>query len=131
MADAPQVGHRDPEVLTYLRRAGGGDDFRGNAELRARFFRGDRPDEAALRRAAPGGDRDLFDLVAPSRDRALAFDKAYLALVRTGRFSLGRDAPLAPPADVHASVEPGAPTGLAASKRLYADGRLQLAWARP
>jgi hypothetical protein len=131
MADAPQVGHRDPEVLTYLRRAGGGDDFRGNAELRARFFRGDRPDEAALRRAAPGGDRDLFDLVAPSRERALAFDKAYLALVRTGRFSLGRDAPLAPPADVHASVEPGAPTGLAASKRLYADGRLQLAWARP
>ncbi|HEU4411975.1 MAG TPA: hypothetical protein VFS43_42430 [Polyangiaceae bacterium] len=130
MPDAPQVGQRDPEVLTYLRRAGGGDELRGNGELRARFFRGGRPDEAALRRAAPGGDRDLADLVAPSRERALALDKAYLALVRAGRFSLGRDAPLAPPDNLHASVEAGAPTGLAASGRLYADGRLQLAWAR-
>ncbi len=130
MPDAPQVGHRDPEVLTYARRAGGGDELRANDEFRARFLPGGRPDEAALRRAAPGGDRDLFDLVAPSRERALRLDKAYMALARAQRFALGRDAPPAPPAHVHAAVEPGASTGLEAARRVYADGRLQLAWPR-
>lgn len=130
MADAPQVGHRDPEVLTYLRRAGGGDEFRANDEFAARFLRSGRPDEGLLRRAAPGGDRDLFDLVAPSRERALRLDKAYMALVQAQRFSLGRDAPLTPPANVHVALEAGAPTGLEPARRTYADGRLQLAWGR-
>jgi hypothetical protein len=127
IADVPQVGHRDPEALAYLRRAGGGDEFRSNEEMLARFFPGGRLDEAAVRRAAPGGDRDLAYLVAPSRERALRLDKAYLALVRAQRFDLGRDAPLAPAANVHAAVD-GGPTGLEGAGRVYADGRLQLRW---
>jgi hypothetical protein len=127
MTDAPQVGHRDPEVLTYLKRAGGGDEFRSNAEMLTRFFPGGRLDETALRRAAPGGDRDLFSLIAPSRERALALDKAYLALVRTRRFALGRDAPPSRPANVFATITDES-TGLEARGLTHADGRLQLAW---
>jgi hypothetical protein len=127
MPDAPQAGHADPEALTYFRRAGGADDFRANPEMIARFFPGGALDEAAVRRAAPGGDRDLAWLVAPSRARALLLDKAYRALVASQRFDLGRDAPLGPVERAHRVVEGGS-TGLGEAQRVYDDGRLHLAW---
>lgn len=73
--DAPQVGHRDGEILTYFRRVGAGDELRANTELFARYFPGGRLDEAAVLRAA-----DLAELLTPSRARAraLALDTAYI-----------------------------------------------------
>jgi hypothetical protein len=127
MQDAPQAGHADPEALTYLRRLGGADDFRANGEMLARFFPDGALDEAAVRRAAPGGDRDLAWLVSPSRERALRLDQAYRALVETQRFDLGRDPPLGPVAGALEVVE-GDSTGLGEAKRVYSDGRLHLAW---
>lgn len=120
--DVPQAGHGYPEVLTYLRRAGGGDDFRGNPEMAARFFPGGALDEPAVR-SAP----DMAALVVPSRERALLLDKAYLALVRTQRFDLGRDPVVTPPAGARAHI-PEERTGLEEAKRTYLDGRLHLAW---
>src|SRR5207253_1536529 len=108
LRDVPQVGHVDPEVLTYFRRVGGGDELRSNEEVLARFFPSGTLDEAEVRRAAPGGDRDLVHLVAPSRARALALDKAYLAIVRAQSFALGRTPLLAPTTNVHARVDNGA-----------------------
>lgn len=129
--DVPQVGHREPETLTYFKRVGGGDEIRANTEILARFFPGGTLDETEVRRAAPGGDRDLAYLVAPSRERALLLDKAYRALVLTQRFDLGRDALPAPAENVHRLIENGS-TDLAKTKKVYHDGRLQLAWgARP
>ena len=128
--DVPQAGHADPEVLTYLRRVTGGDEFRANDEILERFFpraTGGRLDEAEVRRAAPGGDRDLRHLVAPSRARALLLDKAYLALVRAQDFAAGRDTVIAPPGNVHRRIDDES-TGLAAAGRLAHDGRLQLQW---
>jgi hypothetical protein len=127
--DVPQSGHSEPEALIYLRRAGGGDDYRGNEEMRDRFFPGGALNEAEVRRAAVGGDRDLAYLITPSRARALLLDKAYRALVLEQRFDKGRDALPAPPEGIHASVEEG-PTGLAAMQRVYLDGRLHLDWRR-
>jgi len=127
MPDAPQAGHADPEGLVYLRRAGGGDDFRANAEMLARFFPGGALDEREVRRAAPGGDRDLAHLVAPSRERALLLDKAYRALVRTQRFDLGRDPPLGP-VDRALRATEGGSTGLTEAERVYLDGKAHLAW---
>ena len=127
MQDAPQVGHADPEALTYFRRVGGADDFRANGEMLARFFPDGALDEAAVRRAAPGGDRDLAWLVSPSRERALRLDQAYRALVETQRFDQGRDPPLGPVAGALEVVE-GDSTGLGEAKRVYSDGRLHLAW---
>lgn len=127
IADVPMAGHRDGEVLTWFRRTQGGDEFRNNRELLARFFPKGRLDEAALRRAAPGGDRDLLWLLAPSRERALTLDKAYLALVRRQGFAAGRDVVLTPPHNVHREIRNG-DTALRARGRVYSDGRLWLDW---
>ncbi len=125
--DVPQVGHDAPEILTYFRRVGGGDEFRANGEILARFFPGGALDEAAVRRAAPGGDQDIRALLLPSRERALLLNKAYLALVRHQDFTRGRDAMLAPPVNVHRAIVNGA-TGLAERGKVFPDGRLQLDW---
>jgi hypothetical protein len=125
--DRPQRGHLEPEVLTYFRRVGGGDELRANRELLHRFFEQGTVDAAQVRRAAVGGDRDLFWLLAPSRPRALDLNKAYLAIVREQSFDRGRDAVLAPAVHVHAHIdEPD--TGLAAAGQVFRDGRLHLTW---
>jgi hypothetical protein len=127
MLDVPQLGHADPETLVYFRRVAGGDEFRQNAEVLERFFPGGVLDEAEVRRAAPGGDRDMTHLVMPSRRRALLLDKAYLALVMRQTFVLGRDAPLGPARNVHARIDNGE-TMLGKAGRVYTDGRLLLTW---
>jgi hypothetical protein len=128
LRDRPQVGHDEPEVLTYFRRVQGGDEIRANAELLARFFPGGVLDEAEVRRAAVGGDRDLAWLLSPSRARALALDKAYLAVVREQSFTAGRDPVLAPARNVHRAIEGNGSTELGASKHVFRDGRLHLRW---
>ena len=128
--DVPQAGHSEPEVLTYFRRVQGGDEFRANGEILERFFPEGVLDEALVRRAAPGGDRDLRFLVAPSRERALLLAKAYMALVREQTFHLGRDTMIAPPRNVFEKVENG-DTELGAAGRVFTDGRLWLDWDDP
>lgn len=125
--DRPQAGQREPEALTYLRRVQGGDEFRANDEMLARYFPDGRLDEAAVRRAALGGDRDLAWLLLPSRARALALDKAAMTLVAAQDYAHGRDALPAPPANLHHEIANG-DTGLKAAGRVYRDGRLWLDW---
>lgn len=129
MHDAPQAQHADPEVLTYFRRVRGGDEFRANDEILSRFFPGGVLDEASVRRAQKGGDKDLAWLLAPSRPRALALNKAYMILVRDQRFDLGRDTLLAPPANVHKTIVNG-DTELGVAGLTFRDGRLWLDWQR-
>lgn len=125
LSDRPQVGHAEGEVLTYLRRVNAGDELRSNEEMRTRFFdaRG-RVREAEVRRAAPGAERDLAWLLSPSRERALALDRAYLGIVRAQAFRTGRDALLAPATNVHRRVENEATE----IERVHYDGRLHLDW---
>ena len=127
VADAPLVGHADPEYLAYMRRVGGGDELRANGELLARFFPRGTLDEQAVRAAAPGGSRDLAWLLAPSRGRALALDKAYWLIVQEQSFVRGRDATLAPAINVHRTIG-ASETELAAAGALFLDGGLHLAW---
>jgi hypothetical protein len=129
MPDAPQLGHSDPETLVYFRRVGGGDEFRQNTEILERFFPGGKLDEAEVRRAAPGGDRDIAHLVVPSRKRALLLDKAYRTLVARQTFALGRDTLLGRARNVHARIENGS-TELGKAGLVFTDGRLLLAWPR-
>ncbi|MFP2930322.1 hypothetical protein ACLESO_35025 [Pyxidicoccus sp. 3LG] len=125
--DVPQAGHAKPEVLTYFERVKGGDEFRANEELLSRFFPEGKVDEAAVRRAARGGDRDMAWLVTPSRERALDLGRAYMALVREQGFTKGRDTLLAPPRNVLPQVENGS-TGLEDAGLIFEDGRLHLTW---
>lgn len=126
LPDVPQAGHSQGEYRTYLERVGGGDEFRANAEVSARFLPGGVPDPAAF--AALEGD--IRTLVLPSRERALALNKAYLALVRSQSFALGRDTLLAPAEKVLDRVSNG-DTGLRQEGRVYSDGRIWLDWPEP
>lgn len=125
--DVPQLGQEEPELLTYFRRVGGGDEFRSNAEILARFFPDGRLDETTVRRASVGGDWDLRDLVMPSRERAIQMIRAYMLLVREQRFERGRDVVIAPPANVHRRIDSES-TGLEESHRTYFDAQLRLDW---
>lgn len=118
--DVPQVGHVQGEIQTYLERVGGGDELRANTEMLARFFNDGAPDTKG---------ELLPALIAPSRERALALNKAYWALVKAQGFALGRDTLLAPPQNVHPKIDNGT-TALADAGKTYRDGRLQLDWTQ-
>ena len=130
LRDVPQIGHSEPETLTYFRRVSGGDEFRANDEVLERFFPNGVLDESAVRRAALGGDKDLTFLVVPSRKRALQLNKAYRARVIAQDFMFGRDSLIAPPLNVHREIKNGS-TDLSATGRVYRDGRLWLDWGNP
>src|SRR5690606_38597639 len=76
MPDAPNVGEEEGEIATYLQRAGGGGEFRSNPEMEARFFTAGQADLEKIRAA-----KDVYELVTPSRERALLLNKAYRVIV--------------------------------------------------
>ncbi len=77
------------EYRTWLEAVGAGDDFGSNAEVAAKIFARDGSVRPAMARALA---RDISVLVVPSPARALAIDRAYLAIVRLQAYELGRDA---------------------------------------
>jgi hypothetical protein len=125
--DVPQAGSKQPEILRYFERVGAGDEFRANAEILQRYFPNGHLDAAKVRRAAPGGPADIREVLLPSRQRALALDKAYLQIVREQSFIHGRDAVLEPAQNVHDHLD-NTDTALKASDHVYRDGRLWLDW---
>lgn len=126
--DVPQRGHSKPETLLYFERACGGDEFRANDEILEKFYLAPgQPNAQEILRAAPGGDRDLAHLLFPSRERAIALNKAYMVLVRRQNFDRGRDAVIRAPSNVHQVIE-NPDAGLEANGRVFSDGRLWLDW---
>ncbi|PTU28225.1 hypothetical protein [Stenotrophobium rhamnosiphilum] len=123
--DVPQAGHVDPETLVYFRRAHGGDEFRANQEVLERYFPAGKLDEAKVRAA-----KDMRELITPSRERALALNKAYMALVREQDFVHGRDAVAQPATNVHTQIKNG-DTKLKKNGAVYKDGTLWLEWPAP
>jgi hypothetical protein len=121
--DVPQIDHVDPEYAEYLARVGGGDELRANDEVRAKFFASgslDRERVAAFR-------DDIGELIFPTRGRATALDRAYLANVIEQSYIWGRDAVISPVPTVHSVVQERS-TGLGENGRVYRDGRLHLDW---
>jgi hypothetical protein len=100
------------EYSLYLSEAGGGDDRRENDEIRDRFFDASgalRPDAVARLHG------DVSTLLVPSASRAVALDRAYMAIVAAQSYPLGRDPILAPSKNVLDSVPIGAKTGVTAA----------------
>ncbi|MEZ5932343.1 MAG: hypothetical protein R3F54_10380 [Alphaproteobacteria bacterium] len=91
MVDAPNRGETKGEILTYLQRAGGGNEFRENQEIQDLWFGPDGEVDAAKVEGA-----DVYTLTTPSPERALALNKAYKLIVDEQSYLFGRDAVLAP-----------------------------------
>lgn len=125
MADVPNLGETDGEILTYLRRVGGGSEFRTNPEMRDRFFNMDGTvNETAVAAAA-----DVYELIAPSPERARALNKAYRVIVEDQDFILGRDPTSTPPVNVFPAVDPETAPTLPVDRQFQWD--IRLSWPDP
>ena len=100
MPDVPSAGETKGEILTYFERAGGGDEFRSNPEMLQRWFHNSGDvNYAAI------ANKDVYELVTPSRQRALQLNKAYKVIVEDQRFLFGRDATVTPPQKVYEKID--------------------------
>ncbi|WP_150522544.1 hypothetical protein [Roseibium sediminis] len=117
--DAPSKGQTDGEIVTYMKRAGGGDEFRSNTEMLARWFNEDGSvNEDAVR------GKSVYELITPSRQRALKLNKAYRVIVKEQTFIYGRDATISPPKNVHAEIDGATAPTLPRELRFKHDIRL-------
>ncbi|MFT7562120.1 MAG: hypothetical protein ACI93R_004054 [Flavobacteriales bacterium] len=101
MTDVANINEVEGEYLTYMQRVGGGDEFRQNDEMLARWF-------------TPSGDVDtkkvkeqtsLYPLIMPSAERALTLNKAYKVTVNEQSFLYGRDTVISPAKNVLIDVD--------------------------
>lgn len=101
MQDAPNQGETEGEYLTYLKRVGGGGEFRNNAEMYQRWFNSDGSvNESKVKQL-----RSIYELITPSRERALMLNKAYRVIVDDQDFIYGRDATVIPPENVYQQID--------------------------
>lgn len=91
MNDAPSVGEQQGEFLTYFERVGGGDEFRQNKEMLARWFNQD----GSVNKQKVSEVDSLYQLIMPSTERAIDLNKAYYSIVQEQSYIFGRDATLA------------------------------------
>lgn len=123
MPDAPNRGETEGEIATYLKRVGGGGEFRSNDEMFQRWFTADgTADDDRIAAAA-----DVQALITPSRERALQLNKAYRVLVDEQSFVLGRDATVQPPPNVYEAIDNTITPTLPPDR--YFDWDIRLNWA--
>ncbi len=99
--DVPSLNSEEGEFLTYFERTGGGDEFRQNDEMLKKWF---HPDGRVNKQAISKID-SIYPLITPSRERALALNKAYKILVSEQSYIFGREAVLSPAKNVLRHVD--------------------------
>ena len=99
--DAPNLGEVQGEILTYLQRVGGGDEFRQNKEMLQRWFN----EDGTVNSDKVSRAKNVYDLITPSGSRALKLNKAYLSIVREQSYIFGRDANLTSATNVFKQVD--------------------------
>ena len=119
MKDAPSVGGSEGEILHYLKRVGGGNEFRGNGEIVKIWFNADGTLNVEKVKSA-----DVYQLITPSAGRALTLNKAYMTIVQDQDFIHGRDATVTPATNVYQVVDPLSAPTLPPEKRVEWDIRL-------
>jgi hypothetical protein len=123
MFDAPNYGEEKGEIHIYFERVGGGDEFRQNQEMLDRWF----TDGVVNKEAIKG--RSVYELITPSKERALNLNKAYRLIVQEQSFHHGRDATLSQAKNVYETVDQENVPTLPSSKQFQYDLRLQ--WPDP
>lgn len=114
MKDAPSKAWQDNEILEYFKTVGGGDEFRQNEEMLDKWFNADGSVKEEAVKAA-----DVYTLIAPSRERALALNKAYRTIVEDQDFHYGRDANIKPAVNVYREVNESSPVLPGEKTRAY------------
>lgn len=122
MPDAPNKGESKGEIATYLGRVGGGGEFRSNPEMYERWFENGQVDLEKVSR------KDVYELIVPSQERALALNKAYKLIVEQQDFLFGRDATLTPPSNVYKEVDQAKAPVL--KPEFHYDWDIRLDWAQ-
>jgi len=121
MPDVPNYGEVKGEILTYFERVGGGDEFRSNPEMMQRWFNKD----GSVNYSKIKG-KDVYELIVPSKERALTLNKAYKVIVDDQRFLFGRDATVKPPQNVYENIDNKTAPTLKA--QFFYDWDIRLAW---
>lgn len=121
MPDVPTMGEKKGEFVTYFERVGGGDEFRSNTEMLSRWFNAD----GSVNYQAIAG-KDVYQLITPSKQRALQLNKAYKILVDQQSYLYGRDSIVKPPANVHKKINNVTSKGL--EKEFTYDWDIRLDW---
>jgi hypothetical protein len=121
MSDAPSISESGGEIFRYLERSGGGSEFRENPEMRERWYDTQGKVDAAKVNAA-----DVYTLIAPSKERALALNKAYTYIVRHQSYIDGRDSNWIPAKNVFSEIDESV-SPLAPEFRFY-DWDIRLDW---
>lgn len=97
------------EYVAYLERNGAGDELRQNAEIIAKFFDAKGTLKPGMKARLK---RDISVALTPSKERALALNKAYKRLVERQTFRLGREIVLEGAHNVHRELALGTKTGV-------------------
>lgn len=104
MPDVPVMGESQGGIASYLEKVGGGNEFRANDEVQAKYFPNGVFDRDAVASAA-----DVYELITPSPERAHALNKAYKTIVEDQDYIYGRDANIAPFENVFKSIDTEVP----------------------
>tara|TARA_R110001606_G_scaffold1937_15_gene7851 strand:+ start:19274 stop:20899 length:1626 start_codon:yes stop_codon:yes gene_type:complete len=124
MPDAAALNQDQGEIAQYLSLVGGGNEFRENEEMQQRWFN----DDGSLKQEKINA-ADVYQLITPSRERALTLNKAYKLIVEEQSFLYGRDATVKPARNVLRHIDPETITPLMPEKRI--DGYdIRLDWSR-
>jgi hypothetical protein len=101
MKDAPNMGEEKGEFATYFERVGGGGEFRSNPEMQQRWFN----DDGTVNQDKIANAKDVYELIIPSKERAMSLNKAYKVIVEAQDYIYGRDATTTPPKNVYESID--------------------------
>jgi len=122
MIDVPNVGETEGEILTYLKRVGGGSEFRAKNNVHSKFY-----DNGVLNEQKVKSAKSIYELITPTRESALKMNKSYKVLVESQSFVHGRDGNDKPVENVFKNVDDNTPT-LPKDKQYKWDMRLD--WSK-
>ena len=94
--DVASQGEQKGEYLSYFERVGGGDEFRQNNEMKKRWFH----PNGKVNQSLVLSMESIYPLITPSKERAMALNKAYKLIVDEQSYIFGRDAVLSPAKNV-------------------------------
>lgn len=99
--DVPNINEEQGEFLTYMQRVGGGDEFRQNGEMLAKWF----DEKGMVKKYVLMKAPSIYDIITPSAERAHALNKAYFTIVKEQSYLFGRDATLTEASNVLSSID--------------------------